>query len=277
MLKFRLGAVPVAVHLSFLVLALFGWMRYGTAVYTAAWTVGVFFAILAHESGHAFTARGFGARGVRIMLFAFGGATTYPVTTKMTPGKRFLISAAGSAVGIATGAVLMVVGANQGWFDLDFGGWPPYRRINPDFLSVMVVGYVEAALFWGILNWLPMRPLDGGQMVHSFLEMVAPSIAEPATKAVSLAIGVPVIVLALANQQIFVAMIVGFLLLSGLRSPPRPQPRPSPPRSEQEQSASGAAQPPPQPGDPATPVERAEDLPDTRRDDPSVPPPDFPI
>ncbi len=273
MLKFRLGGVPVSVHLSFLILALFGWMRYGTAVYTAAWTVGVFFAILAHEAGHAFTARAFGAPGVRIMLFAFGGATTYPLITKITPGKRFLISAAGSAVGIATGAALMVVGANQGWFDLDFGGWPPYERINPDFLSVMVVGYIEAALFWGILNWLPMRPLDGGQMVHSLLEMVAPSIAEPATKVVSLAIGVPVIVLALANQQLFVAMIVGFLLLSGLRSAPRARPQPAPPQPGPESATPGA----PHRLDPAAPGEPAEDAPDTRRDGPAPPPSDFPI
>jgi Zn-dependent protease len=273
MLKFRLGAVPVSVHLSFLILALFGWMRFGTAVYTAAWTVGVFFAILAHEAGHAFTARGFGVRGVRIMLFAFGGATTYPLTNRITPGKRFLISAAGSAVGIATGAALMLVGSNQGWFDLDFGGWPPYERINPDFLSVMVVGYVEAALFWGILNWLPMRPLDGGQMVQSFLEMVAPSIAEPATKAVSLAVGVPVIVLAVANQQIFAAMIVGFLLMSGLRNAPAAPPGPAPPQSGPVESGRR----PPLASDPAASAERNDEPPDTRRDGSPPPPSDFPI
>lgn len=277
MLNFRLGAVPVAVHLSFLILALFGWMRYGTAVYTAAWTVGVFFAILAHEAGHAFTARGFGARGVRIMLFAFGGATTYPVTTRITPGRRFLISAAGSAVGIATGAVLMYVGTSQGWFDLDFGSWPPYERINPDFLSVMVVGYIEAALFWGILNWLPMRPLDGGQMVHSFLEMVAPSIAEPATKAVSLIIGVPVIVFALANQQLFMAMIVGFLLVSGLRSAPAPPASgPQVETGAPPGSPGEAGRPTPQDEAPSTGTEEQPHLRRPGREQPTEPP-DFPI
>jgi len=282
-LKFRLGPIPVSVHTTFLILALFGWMRYETAAYTAAWTLGVFFAILAHEAGHAFTAYGFGARGISIMLFAFGGATTYPLTTRMTPGKRFLISAAGSAVGIATGAVVLVVGANQGWFDLNFSRFPPFDRINPDFLSVTMVGYIEAALFWGILNWLPMRPLDGGQMVQSFLEMVAPAIAESATKAVSLAVGIPVIVLSLANQEIFIAMFVGFLLMTGLRTPPRPPtspPRTDPaPGSDQRlptrpEPTDGVRNPEPSVGPPPPPAEQ----PHLRSGkQPPADPPEFPI
>jgi Zn-dependent protease len=289
MLSFRLAGVPVSVHLSFLLLAFFGWLRFEDPMYTAAWTIGVFFAILAHEAGHAFTARGFGAPGVRIMLFAFGGATTYPLITRITPGRRFLISAAGSAVGIATGAALMAFGTSQGWFDVDFGGWPPYERISPDFLSVMAVGYIEAALFWGILNWLPMRPLDGGQMVQSLLEMVVPSIAEQATRAVSLVIGVPVIIWALLNQQLFIAMIVGFMLMSGLRGQSTASQRSQPqagsqaPASEGDAVASGPSHSGSGEGaanDTGYPPDARGDAPSPgsgRRPDPADEPPEFPI
>ena len=225
MVKFRLGAVPVTIHLSFLILALFGWLRFEDPAYTIAWTVGVGLAILAHEAGHAFTARAFSTPNVAIMLCAFGGATTYPLTTRITPGRRFLISAAGSAVGIATGAALLAVGSNQGWFDIRLA-FPPMRIAQLDPLTVLAFGFIEAALFWGILNWIPMRPLDGGQMVQSLLEMTFPAVAERATRAISLVVAIPIIIWGLVNGFIFLAMIVGFLLLSGLRTPPQPPPRP---------------------------------------------------
>ena len=265
-MTFRLGPVPVTLHGSFLLLALFGWLRYETLEYTLAWTLAVFLAILTHEAGHAFTARAFGATKVAIYLFAFGGATTYPVSTNMGPGRRFLVSAAGSAVGIATGAIAIAIGVQQQWLTVELA-WPPLVLLRPnDFLVVFLISFITAALVWGILNWLPIRPLDGGQMLHSFLEIVAPSIAETGTKVVSLAVGIPVIVVALAYQEVFAALIVGFLLMSGLRSPPA---RPAP------QSSSGRAGVPEIVDDGRSQGDSERSAPGS--DDSQPPPPEFPI
>ena len=293
LLKFRLGAVPVSVHFSFLFLALLGPVsildsrsgRTGgeTIAFTVAWLLGVFLAILAHEAGHAFTARSFGARNVSIVLYAFGGATTYPLTRTMTPGRRFLISAAGSAVGIVTGAALLAAGTALGWWDPQVGlfDFIVFRR-QTDVVLLLAWSYVFAALIWGILNWLPIRPLDGGHMLESFLEMVAPSIAETGTKVISLAVGVPVIIFALSSGNWFAAAIVGFLLMSGLRS------RPATPtdQSVPDQSESGQTTLPQTPASPSAPGVEEDEQPHLRSGrqrrrgtvrPPSDDPPDFPI
>ena len=63
MLKFPLLGVPVTVHWSFAIVAFFGIGMYDTAPEIGAWTEAVFLAVLLHESGHAFTARAYGATG----------------------------------------------------------------------------------------------------------------------------------------------------------------------------------------------------------------------
>ncbi len=97
MLRFSMFGIPVAVHWSF---PLIGILAMGQPVeLILAFVVGVFIAVLAHEMGHALTARAFGARQVTVTLFGLGGLTQYPANTPLTPGRRFLIAASGSAVG----------------------------------------------------------------------------------------------------------------------------------------------------------------------------------
>ena len=107
-MKFPFFGVPVSVHWSFLIVAFFGINRFDSAVEVGGWTLAVFVAVLLHEAGHAFTARAYGSADVAITLFALGGYTTWVPKPSMGPGKRFLVSAAGSAVGIAVGASLIL-------------------------------------------------------------------------------------------------------------------------------------------------------------------------
>lgn len=69
-LRFRLGDIAVSVHWSFLLVALLGLGAF-SGIEIAVWTLAVFFAVLLHEVGHAFTARRFGAEPVAISLFCF--------------------------------------------------------------------------------------------------------------------------------------------------------------------------------------------------------------
>ena len=59
-LRFPFFGVPVSIHLSFGLVVLFGLGSY-RGWDLAAWTGAVFVAVLLHESGHAFTAKRFGA------------------------------------------------------------------------------------------------------------------------------------------------------------------------------------------------------------------------
>jgi Zn-dependent protease len=220
-LKFSLGDIPVRVHFTFLLIAfIFPQQR---LVDTAAWVLVAFLAVLLHEAGHAFAARHYGATPVTITLFALGGVTVYPAVNDLTPGRRLVISAMGSIVGILTGGVLLLV-----W-------WSGVFDNASNVVQVAVVGYMWAALGWGVLNWIPVRPLDGGAMLTSFLEIVWPSRALIAAKTISLISGVGVSLLLWRWGQTFGAFFILLITAMGLaggnertsreetRHPDRPQ------------------------------------------------------
>jgi len=250
--KFRLFGIPVGVHATFLFVALLGATTYrGWDI--ALWTLAAFVSILAHEMGHALVARGFDAKGVNVTLYGLGGVTTYTHTKTMEHWKSFIISAAGSAVGIALGGAVWFA-ARSGVFD----------TVGPE-ATVFINSLFFTSLVWGILNWIPIVPLDGGHMVQSFISIFSPKKA-PLISQIITWIAVAVIVpYAWTNGYRFGVIIVVMFAFSGLREyrqqaarskpriAPAPEPRPYPP-----------ADPTPQPYPPADPI-------------PPKTPPEFPI
>ncbi len=203
MLRFRLFGMPIGVHATFLFIVLFGPLR--SALLSALWVGAVFVAIVMHELGHALVARAFGGREISVTLFGLGGVTSYSHGEDMTHGRSFLISAAGSSVGIVAGLAVIGVG-RLGLLDS-----------LPDAAIAFLEFFVWAALVWGILNWIPIVPLDGGHMVQHlaavFIEEKAPLIGQVVTW-ISVAIVVP---LAWVNGFPFGAIIVIFFAAMGLR------------------------------------------------------------
>ena len=246
MLRFRLFDVPIGVHATFLFLAVLGAASYpGDYVAIGIWTAAAFASILMHELGHALVARAFDARGVNITLYGLGGLTSYKQGRAMSHGQSFVISAAGSAVGIvAGGAVLMLV--RSGIFD---GVSQP--------IAVFINSFIFTALIWGVLNWIPIVPLDGGHMVRHlvavFDEDRAPLISQIVTW-IAVAIVVPY---AWLNGYRFGVVIVLLFAFSGLR-----EYRDDAASSKAAQQATDPAEPGPAP--PADPT-------------PPKPPPEFPI
>lgn len=242
MLKFSLFRIPVSVHLTFLLIALLGATSY-SGIDIGIWTAAAFASILLHEMGHALTARGFGATGVNVTLYGLGGVTTYGAGRKMSNGRSFLIAAAGSATGIVAGGALLLLGR-----DGAFAG------VSHEVL-VFIDSFIFTALVWGVLNWIPIVPLDGGHMVQSIASGVSeehgPLISQVITW-ITVAIVVP---LALMNGYQFAAIIVVLFAFSGLReyraATARRAARKQPPAT-------------PQPAPPAAPI-------------PKDPPSEFPI
>ena len=224
MLRFSLSGIPVRVHFSFLLIPFIlggNGAEEGLGLIAAVLAVAVFVfaAVLLHEAGHAFTARRYGADDASIMLFALGGVTTYSAGTSLSPGKRFVITAAGSAAGIVVGGMVLLLW-RAGAFDE-----------ASTLLRFGVRWFIFASLGWGVLNWIPIRPLDGGQMLTAGLEMVTPRYAEPIARVVTLFVGAAVIWAALAYGEPIMAFFVGFLVIMGIRSqrPPASSPEAAPP------------------------------------------------
>ncbi|MFZ0013306.1 MAG: site-2 protease family protein [Acidimicrobiia bacterium] len=209
MLRFRLFKMPVTVRSSFLIIAgLIGFIGVGTWSQTIAWIVIVFVSILIHEMGHALTARMYGS-AVAIELNGLGGLTRWSTPREeITPGRRALIAAAGSAVGLLFGGLVWLVAGQFG----------PYDQLTAFILESTI--YVN--VFWGLLNWLPIRPLDGGHLLESLLEKVTPNRAEAIARVIFTVTAAAALAVAIWQQFIFIAVLAGWLLLSefGTGQPP---------------------------------------------------------
>lgn len=161
--RFRLFGIPVRIHLWFWLMALWLWTLNSEQGWSglAIWVAIVFQGILMHELGHALVGRSFG-RQPRIELIALGGLTWWEQRESLTPVRSLAVSFAGPAVGIVIGSLALVVMDSLS---------VPEESLGRYALSSLV--FVN--LGWGLLNLLPVLPLDGGNIVASLMELLRPS------------------------------------------------------------------------------------------------------
>ena len=220
-LRFRLFKMPVTVKGSFLLIAgVIGFLNIWDPVrgsisldgveIAVAWIAIIFVSILIHELGHAVTARTFGSQ-VAIELNGLGGLTRWSVEEGMTPGRRALISAAGSAVGLLFGGLVWLV-------EQQFG---PESGLTAFVLRELVFVNV----FWGLLNWLPIRPLDGGHLLQSLLDKIAPKRADRIAKVIFTASAAAALAFGVWQGYLIIAILAGWLLLTEFSMSREPQPR----------------------------------------------------
>ncbi|HEY8046541.1 MAG TPA: site-2 protease family protein [Streptosporangiaceae bacterium] len=120
-------------------------------VVAAAFVVLLYVSVLIHELSHSLVARGFGLPVRRILLYPLGGFSEIEQEPP-TPGREFLVSAAGP--------LLSLILAALGWGVLlvsHLGGLP----------GLLIEQLVWANLLVGIFNLLPGLPLDGGRMLRA--------------------------------------------------------------------------------------------------------------
>jgi stage IV sporulation protein FB len=208
-ISFRLFGIPVTIGGSFILVAallgLSGARRMETVV---AWVALVFVSILIHELGHAFTALSFGS-DVAIELNGLGGLTRWnPPGGSLTPGRRALVAASGSAVGLVFGGLV----------------WLAARQLGPftGLTGFVITNLVYVNVFWGLINWLPIRPLDGGHLLLSLLEKVAPARSQTIAKVIFVTTAGIALFLAVRFELLFIALISGWLLFSEFATGSRP-------------------------------------------------------
>ena len=199
-LSFRLFGIPIKVRMSFLAVAVFLGLSGNDLSTVAAWVGVVFVSILIHELGHALTARRLGAE-VAIELNAIGGLTRWGVRGgELSPGRRALVAASGSAVGVVFGALVWLVASQFG----------PYSGT----LAFVIRTLIFVNIFWGLLNWLPIRPLDGGHLLSALLEKISPTKAESIGRVVFTATAGIALAVSISLQLYIIALLSGWLLLS---------------------------------------------------------------
>jgi membrane-associated protease RseP (regulator of RpoE activity) len=162
------------------------------------WVVVVVVGVLAHELGHAFAGRRLGMKPW-IRLIAFGGMTGWSHPRRLTSGQQIFISAAGPAVGIAIGGAVLGA-ASAGLLSGASAG------------LLRVLDYVLwVNLGWGVLNLLPILPLDGGHIAASIATMAFGPKGRLGARGLSVVLTTAITLWALATGRWWL-LVIGALL-----------------------------------------------------------------
>jgi len=218
-LHFTLFGIPVRVHPFFwLVALLLGW-RVPDAGALVTWIVAVFVGVLVHELGHAAVMRRFGFQPW-ITLYGLGGLASYnPRYGSRGPDTwgQVLISAAGPVAGfLAAGAIvglLMLAGIPV---EYDVGA-PTGFEVFPTAiianitLTRLVTYLLFVTIVYGILNLMPIYPLDGGHIARELFLYFSPRSGIRNSLTLSMIVAGGLAVMGLINGDYFVALLFGYL------------------------------------------------------------------
>jgi Zn-dependent protease len=172
-LRFRLFGIPVRVHPFFWLTTLMMGYRLREPTLMLIWVGVVFVSILIHELGHAFAALWYGWPP-RITLHGFGGLASYR-PTHHDMRSQIIISAAGPGAGFLFIALVMaVVHATGHPVSIDLSrsiqDWVLYEpAFESRNLNVMFSQLLWVNIFWGLINLLPIYPLDGGHIAQELM------------------------------------------------------------------------------------------------------------
>ncbi len=159
---FSIARIPVRVEPAFLLVStLFGlrYLQIGLDV-VLIWVACSFISILVHELGHGFALKVFGQPSV-IVLHGFGGVTISQRRRSLVRSRSIIVSVAGSL----TGLVLLWLPART------YRGALVDHLFATGSLGVPVAVYWVATFlafqnfWWSVANLLPVRPLDGGNVI----------------------------------------------------------------------------------------------------------------
>lgn len=214
-LNFRVLSIPVRVHpLFWLAAVLLGVRGNEQPQRLMLWVGAVFVSILVHELGHALAAR-FCGWDPRITLHVFGGLASYQPTYR-SPKRQILITLAGPGAGFLFAGLITVSIAASG-HRLLFG-WPdfvlpvvfaPYAS-NP--LNWLLLDLLYVNIFWGLVNLLPIYPLDGGQVSQEVFQLVNPRDGLRQSLWLSIVVAAGAGILAYVRmQEIFLLLFFGYM------------------------------------------------------------------
>lgn len=196
-LQLRVAGFPVRIEPVFVLtmgLLAFAGGR-NTADLVIEWILVAGVAVLVHELGHAVAFRSFGAHP-RITLYGMGGVT---VGEAQPPNRSLVVSLAGPGAGFLLG--FAAVAAERA---VD----PSSTLVDAAFRDLIWVSFV-----WGLVNMLPILPLDGGNVAKNLLDRVTDGQGERPARVLSIAAAVVLAVASVAVGQVFVPFLAAFFVM----------------------------------------------------------------
>jgi Zn-dependent protease len=188
-LNFRIFGIDVRVHPMFwLVSLIMGWNAIDLGFeFLFIWIICVFISILIHELGHVLAGMLFGSHG-HIVLYSFGGLAIGSSALRRR-WQRIVVYFAGPLAGFLLAGLTVLA----------------EHRMHPAEMSLALkftFAYLWwINLFWGLINLLPVWPLDGGQISRDFLEGFQPDGGRRTSLGISLAVAGFLAFIALINTN----------------------------------------------------------------------------
>jgi stage IV sporulation protein FB len=181
-LRFSIAGFPVRVHPLFWVIAILLGSGSDNLLMIPVWIVIVFVSILVHELGHAFAFRRYGQPSH--ILLHFSGGLTIPESVPwgggyanvgLTPNQHIIVSLAGPFAGFLLAALTLFTGVVLGGELIvsSILGVIPFPVVlmpyGSGLLTEIFITLLWVNIFWGIINLVPVFPLDGGHVTRYVL------------------------------------------------------------------------------------------------------------
>ncbi|MGE3244066.1 MAG: site-2 protease family protein [Pirellulales bacterium] len=236
-LHFRVLGFPVRVSPWFWGVTVFMALNGGEKVDpkdVLVWVGVVFVSILVHELGHAVLQRRFGGRP-RIVLYGFGGLAISDDRDR-SPQSQILISLAGPTAGFLFAAIVLagcyLAGhsvfpvhdmnktsierwlaefQNGVWF-FDVPGFTfGFEGFESFWANLAMRDLLYVNIWWGLVNLLPIYPLDGGRVSRELFTLNQPRQGIIQSLWLSAVVAAAFAVFGLARGSIFTAIMFGYL------------------------------------------------------------------
>ncbi len=215
-LHFSLLGFPVRINPWFWLSALL-LSGLGNPIGVAMWVGAMLLCILLHELGHSFVMRAYGF-DPSIVLYSFGGLAIphsgrYGIR-RPGPWGDMLIAFAGPASGFLLAAILALGLHYLGGYEVSMFD-PTWRDVVPAviiprqttapqaYLIVFLNLIFQITVYWGLLNLLPIYPLDGGQIAQQIFVLTHPQDAIRQSLILSVIVGGMMGVIAIVQWQSF--------------------------------------------------------------------------
>ncbi len=230
-LNWRMFGIHVRVHPMFWIIsAVLGWGLAGHGrgyKLLLLWMVCVFASILIHELGHVFMGRLFGTHG-HIVLHSFGGLAIGSSDLGRR-WQRILVYFAGPLagfvlLGVVTSLVLLLRPAPElptPWELITQDAWAGDVVSDSAPMLQETYGFLFwINLYWGLVNLLPILPLDGGQICRDVLDGLMPRKGIKAALGISITVAGALALYELAkpDRDLFLTLFFGLLAFGSFQA-----------------------------------------------------------
>ncbi len=231
-LRFSVAGIPVRVHPLFWLIAILFGSSSNSLISLLIWVVAIFVSILIHELGHAFAMRRFGLNS-QIILHVTGGATVPEsiswggsyASVALSSNQQIFVSLAGPFSGFLFAALIVAISSALGGtlvFNFLFG-FIPFPSISLPTGGAILTSFFMSLLwvniFWGLINLMPVHPLDGGNVARYILIQTDPLNGLRTSLWVSVIAGAAVAIAGLVFlRSIYMAFLFGLLAFQSFQA-----------------------------------------------------------